>query len=149
MAADRIRILCFWVGLDMFSGGFAKNHILAEEVAIALEKIDVAESLPFLERAACQGVSRAIEAVGAIGNTESFEVMLEAAKRDPQRCAYMDHGFYWLVQRSNKKTEEWSELIYERTCHVPSSRSDGPGVAVDFNPRTVFPPSTSASRSDA
>ena len=93
--------------LDAGMGGYPKNHDISDAVAVSLKQIDAEESLPALERAACQGVQRAIEAVGAIGRTESFELMLEAARRDPRRCAYMVNGFYWLVRRSNKKTEDW------------------------------------------
>ena len=93
--------------LDANAGEYPKNHDVSDSVAVSLKQIAIAESLPSLERAACQGVQRAIEAIGAIGRTESFKVMLEAAKRDPRRCAHMVNAFYWLVRRSNKKTEDW------------------------------------------
>lgn len=93
--------------LDAGAGEYPKNHDISDAVAVSLKQIENEESLEALERAACQGVQRAIEAVGAIGRTESFGKMLEAARRDPRRCAYMVDGFYWLVRRSNKKTEDW------------------------------------------
>ena len=93
--------------LDAEAAGYPKNHDLSNAAAISLGRIGTAESVLCLERAACHGVERAIEAVGAIGRTESFEILLKAAKHDPQRCAYMDYAFYWLVRRSNKNTEEW------------------------------------------
>ena len=101
--------------LDAHSDKYPKNHDLSDPTAVALKKIGNRESLDSLEQAACRGVQRAIEAIGAIGRTESFEIMLKAAKRDPRRCAYMVDAFYWLVRRSNKETKDW---MYNSTWSV-------------------------------
>jgi hypothetical protein len=93
--------------LDAESKRYPKEHDICNRTAVALKCIGAPESVDCLERAACLGMSRAIEAVASVGNSESFEVLLRSAKRDPQRHAYMTHAFYWLVRRSNKKLKPW------------------------------------------
>ena len=48
-----------------------------------------------------------MSAVGAIGKEGSFDILLAGLESDPPQCASIDHALYWLVRRSNKRTEPW------------------------------------------
>lgn len=46
-------------------------------------------------------------AVAKMGGGGSFEIMPTALESNPPRCASVDHTLYWLVRRSNNRTESW------------------------------------------
>jgi hypothetical protein len=83
--------------------------------------------LPVLERGAILGLQRSTEAIGRLGDTKSFETMLLALERHPERCSYIDFALYWLVRRSNKKIEEWmidsSTTTAIRVARIPRWRT--------------------------
>jgi hypothetical protein len=93
--------------LEATTAQYPKDHLISDHAAEALGKIGREASLPILERAAGYGVQRAIEAVGAVADTESFDTLLTALEKNPSRCSHITFALYWLVRRSNKKTEEW------------------------------------------
>jgi HEAT repeat protein len=93
--------------LEAKASQYPAGHALSDAAAEALGRISRKETLPVLERAAAHGVQRAIEAVGALGNDRSFETMLAALRKNPERCAHIDFALYWLVRRSNKVVEPW------------------------------------------
>ncbi|QDT88590.1 HEAT repeat domain-containing protein [Gimesia algae] len=86
---------------------YPKAHAISDAAARALGKIGHKKSLPILERASSYGVQRAIEAIGSLGDTSSFETMLTALTENPSTCAPIDFALYWLVRRSNQQTESW------------------------------------------
>jgi hypothetical protein len=93
--------------LDAQAPDYPKGHSISDAAALALRNIGDPTSLPCLERAATHGVERAIGALAAMGRTESFEIMLDAAERDPERCSHVVVALYCLVRRSGKKVEPW------------------------------------------
>ncbi|MAD80936.1 MAG: hypothetical protein CMJ50_08860 [Planctomycetaceae bacterium] len=100
-----VPVLCGLV--DSHAERYPEGHMFSDGAAQALQAIGDPECLPCLERAAIFGVQRAIEALGAMGRVESFEIMLNAAERKPEKCAFVDYALYGLVRRSNKKSEPW------------------------------------------
>ena len=110
--------------LDVNAPHYPERHALANAAATALGQIGCVEILPRLERAACQGVERATYAVGHLGGEASFDILLSALERNPQRCAAIDSALYLLVGRSNKSAEPWM-TISTRTQPIQIARIPG------------------------
>ena len=118
---------------------YPKGYALADAAAKALGNIGHKQSLPVLERAAEHGVQRAIEAVAAVGNTQSFETMLTALQGNPERCAYIDFALYWLVRRSNQKTEAWmTESSTTQAIQIATGQTPTPTTDLSIGRTVVF-----------
>ena len=93
--------------LDAEASHYTEGSSISADCASALVNIDDPAVLPCLERAAARGAYSAMELVGKIGETESFNRMLKALEADPNKCAWIDFTLSWLVRRSNKNFESW------------------------------------------
>ena len=93
--------------LRQVSPGYPKNHEISNAACDALALLEAPGALPALEFAAGHGVETAGYALGKIGTTETFPILLDSYLKHPEPPDCFPAGMLWLVMRSNQAVEKW------------------------------------------